>query len=1070
MADKKKPEDDLLEGFDDAFDDELDQAFGGPSPSGEKTEFFEKDSEKTEFAPKENNNEKTQVNLLEEEEPAQVESFSMEPTRGAYQSQVPTEDLSGLFQEPQEIEGQTDDPTTFEATRNSIGNQEGKTEIFEPPSTENLAAMIDSDLLEASGPISPGPSANKPKANPNAGDLSSLIEEEISGEEGQEGKTEDISSLIDSEVIEPSKSAPARFDRKMPEPPAISQPAKSIPKKDVSKSAAQDDLSYMRSEQSKTVRVWTKKQKTMLMAGLGVGCIAIAGGFFMVLNKMKSGPAPTDPAATSTTEAPVAAQPEKVVESAELLKELEEKYAQTAQYFVTDRFQSYTEATNRLEEILATYPNHKKANARLAEAILLKFDGYLDNERKNRVYQLLQKAEELEPNSVETLRTKARMLMVEGKIKDAAVRVDQAIALNPNDADALQTQGEILMADGNAKAAMASFAKVLGVQNNSVRAKYFLNLAKEKMGDLKGAKAGFAELITDMNAHPKSIIEKYAIAMNEGNFAKTKAELEQYLTEKDKDLSPLESAKGWQVIANALLKQNNKPGAIEALEKSVSKMALDHKTTFELGNLYFAQKDFQKASQHYSTSVTLDPENVDYLLQLGICLREQGRLKEAEEQLKKVTSKAPKKFDGLYQYAYTKYKLGYADEVMTQLNQNIKDNPQFIQGKILLGTIQVEKNDFKNAFQNFLAALSAARDKETSRMALMAMGDFYLKQELWTKAKQFYTQAATKDPENYDIHFALAKIDIQLNQINDAQGHLRQMQKINPASVEAKVLQAGILVEKEEYDKAIEVYKDVLKTRESDYETRISLAKVLMEKKEFAQALQELVQAYKYNADYYYTYYYMGLANRGVGDLAESERNLNKAIELMPKFYKAHYELGLTLLHKDEVGKGTAEMKQALELEPSFIEAMTALGDYYYDHSGFKEADQYYQQALKIQPNRPDVMLKLAKNYHEMGDDKKSIKLFQKILQLKPTSASIYYELGVLFEENNDPPQALRMYQKSLSLSPKDPRPYYQLGFLYKDLKQNAKAVAAFKNFLNYSPNAAEKKDIEDEIARLGGK
>ena len=161
-------------------------------------------------------------------------------------------------------------------------------------------------------------------------------------------------------------------------------------------------------------------------------------------------------------------------------------------------------------------------------------------------------------------------------------------------------------------------------------------------------------------------------------------------------------------------------------------------------------------------------------------------------------------------------------------------------------------------------------------MALMAMGDYYSKQELWTKAKEYYGQAAQKDSEDYDIHFALAKLDIQLRQINDAQAHLRQMLKINPTSVEGKVLQAGILVEQDEYDKAIDLYRDVLKTRDSDYETRIALSKALMAKKLYPEALQELVQAYKYNADYYYTYYYMGVANRGLGDMAEAERNFLK--------------------------------------------------------------------------------------------------------------------------------------------------------------------------------------------------
>lgn len=1109
MSDKKDNKggknltDDLLEGFDDSFDDELDQAFSESEDpmktmaepkgfvdrgSAEKTEFFQKDDERTEIFSKENTGEKTQVVMADEEgQPIQIESFGIEQTNGSASIKVPTEDLASLVdEEPLALEEKTEDPLALESTRNAKlpdqhpsedleglvpdfgGSSEGRTELFEGK-TEDLSSKIDNSLLEASNPGSE-------LKNVNTSDLASLIEEQInSDEEGKTemfgGKTEDLSSMIQSDVIEGGSLNPldvvsANPGKKFPDPPAMS---KSSSRKEPTNSpepiaAAEDSLSYMKSEASKTIRMMTKKQKVMIFSGAGLGVLLIAGGGLYFLLKGSEVPS-VDQAA-----APVESAPVKVIESEELLRELEEKYQQAQQYFITDRFQSYTEAANRLEEILSTFPNHKKANSRLAEAILLKFDGYLDSERKNRVYQLIEKAESIDANSVETLRSKARLLMYEGKLQDAAVRVQQALSVSASDYDSVQTQGEIQFAEKNYKAALAMFDKAMKLQPTSVRSKYFYYLTMVETGALKEAEVGFANLGADMNAHPKSNIEKYAIAIRKGNLDKAKIDLEQYLTEKDKDLSPSEAAQGWKIIADIHTKQGSTQGAIDALEKAVSKMALNHQFSYDLGNLYFNQKNFAKASQHYSTSVTLDPENIKYLTQLGISLREQGRLKEAEEQLKKVITKAPKDFEGLYQYAFTKYKLGYADEVVTQLELNIKENPQFLQGKLLLGTIQMEKNDFKNSLANFQEVIAKSKSANITKMAYMAMGNYYIAQEQWNKAKIYYTQANLKDPNNYDIHFALAKIDIQLGNIKDAQNHLHQMQKINPSSAEAKVLQAGILVEQKNYDKAIEVYRDVLKTKEDDYQTRIELAKVFMEKDKYSDAMGELVQAYKYNADYFNTYFHMGIAARGLGDLAESERNLQKAIQLMPKYYKAHYELGVTHLRKDDVKRGEESMKEALSINPTYMPALTGMGDYFYNNSSYNEASSYYQKALEAQPNQPELMLKLGKTYHEMGSEKKASALFQKIIQLNPKSSPIFYELGILFEENTNVSQALRMYQRSIALDRTNPRPHYQLGFLYKELGQNSKAIASFKSFLALAPDTIEKADIEDQIRKLGGK
>lgn len=1104
MADTKDPKsnltDDLLEGFDDSFDDQIEDPLleaEDPNktsvtgqqfiedikkPSTEKTEFAYKGEEKTEVVSKFSDSPDDPLDDFGDDLSPLTSASELEPTRTAI-AQPPkasTEDLSSLINDELPLEGRTEDQTVYESTRNSdqpriptedlsslmdpnavnFEGGEGKTEMQEGK-TEDLASMIDSDLLEASQPYRPSASQeHKPKTSTS--DLSSLIEEGISGE--HEGKTEDLSSLISGEMedeipltVQPQKPAARNF----PEPPRVQAPSKSVSKKESSSRPADQEeksMDFVKSEQSETKKVWNKPPKHILMIGAAVGVLIVIGAAGFIYKKVKSD-LPSEEIQ----------QQAQVVDSEQLMKELDEKYAQTPPYYLPDRFQGYSDAAGKLQEIVTTYPNHKKANARLAETILLKFDGYLDGDKKNKVYQLLEKAETVDSNSVGTLRAKARLLMVEGKVPDALVRIDQALNLDPNDPDTLQTLGEIKLANKDAKGALDAFMKVQELQPQSVRAKYFHYLALEKQKNYKEADAGFAEIAPDTSGHPRSFIERYAIGFQQGKFDSTKADLEGYLTGKEGDLSPYEASRGWKLIADEYVKRGDTKNAIESLEKAVGKMALNHEYTFQLGNMYFKQNNFEKASQHYSTSVTLSPENVDYLLQLGISLHKQGRLKEAEEQLKTVVTKEPKNFEGLYQHAYTKYKLGFVDEVVPQLELNIKENPDFLQGRLLLGTIQMEKNDLKNAFNNFDFVLKNTKNGDIRRLALLSMGTYYQKQEMWAKAKQNFQQALVGDPENYDINNALAKISVQLGQPAEAEIYLKKILKINPDSVDAKVLQAGILAGKKEYDKAIALYQDVIKARENDFETRIALGKVYLDKDMAKEAVNEFMLAYKYNADYFYTFYYLGIANRKYGDLAESERNLMKAVDLMPKFYKVHYELGLTLLKKEDIKRGTEEMNKALDLEPTFFPALADLGSYYFDRSAFDDANVYFTKALKLQPNNVDLLVKQAKTYRELGNDKKSIAMFQKILQLKPTSAAVYHDLGLTFEENGDYNQALIMYQRAINLAPNEPRHYLQLGFLYKAMRQNVKATGMFKKFLQLNPNAVEKADIEDEIRKLTG-
>lgn len=1114
----KKTTDDLLEGFDDSFDDAIDMQ--NNASTQERTEYFDQNEEsnngkteifskeispgpeKTEFEPKsEQHSEKTQVVMEDELEQSVPLDFSNSPdaTRNAINPKVPTEDLASLLLEENSAEeGGTEDASKFEATNlsdnprvhtedlsglmdedDSEASSEGRTELFEVK-TEDFSSAAGAFVANKDTVLPTKSALKDPKEilpRETSSNIASLIEEEVGSPAPKkapekESMSEDLSSMLDSSAMEGATDdeiQEAATDDDLSEQIEPGTRASTRSKSEVA--ASDESIVPARSEASRTIKVRTITQKYMFVGILAVVVVAGVAGFKVYKSKKQAaspGAQSTTPDTTSTPAAP-ATDSGKVIDSQELLKDLEEKYNQANQYFITDRFQSYTEAESRLNEIITTYPNHKKANARLAEAILLKFDGYLDSDRQNRVYQLLEKAEAVDPNSVETLRAKARLLMFQNKNSEAIIRAQQATNLNPNDSEAHQIEGEVFLALDKQKEALADFSKALDLQPNSNRAKYYYYLTLEKQGSLKAAAAGFAKISSDMNVHPKSYIEKYVVESKIGNSEKAKEELKKYLTSKEAELSPPEASMGWKMISSIERKNGNIAAATQALEKAVAKMALDHEAAYELGNLYFRQNNFEKSSQYYSTASSLSPDNVDYLLQLGISLRNQGKLKEAEEALKKVTTKAPKNFDGLYQYSYTKYKLGFVEDVVAQLQLNIQENPNFLLGKILLGNIQLDKNDLKNSLDNFQQALGASKDRNVIKMALISLGNYYVKQELWAKAKTYFQQANQKDPQNYDVLTALAKISIKVGSVSEVQSYLDQMKKINANNTEGKSLQAGLLARQKEYDKAIELYREIIKANESNYEARVDLAKVYIDKKDYSTAIVELNAAYKYNAEYFYTFYYLGIADREIHDLQESERNLIKATSILPNFYKGHYELGLTYLAKEDLKKGEDEMKIALQAEPSFIYPKIAMGDYYFNHDVFNIANKYYLEADKLKPNDVELMQKLAKTQHELGEDIKAIETYQKVIRLNP-SAESYLELGILYEENNQLNSALNSYQHAIASNPKDAKPYYQMGFLYRQMSQNKKAVQAFQNYLRLNPETVEKGDIEDQIKKLSAK
>jgi tetratricopeptide (TPR) repeat protein len=145
-------------------------------------------------------------------------------------------------------------------------------------------------------------------------------------------------------------------------------------------------------------------------------------------------------------------------------------------------------------------------------------------------------------------------------------------------------------------------------------------------------------------------------------------------------LSPLNPVR-YKAAADILMVRERYSDAVSLLEKAV-KAGLEFKELYNhLSQAYFMMKDFPKALRYVKSALGLDPENVTFLNQMGICLKNMNQFDEASKVYNQIIKLDPDNVAALYNKAMLHDSRGEAADAIKLLERALKKEPTFGQAK-----------------------------------------------------------------------------------------------------------------------------------------------------------------------------------------------------------------------------------------------------------------------------------------------------------------------------------------------------------------------------------------------------
>lgn len=179
------------------------------------------------------------------------------------------------------------------------------------------------------------------------------------------------------------------------------------------------------------------------------------------------------------------------------------------------------------------------------------------------------------------------------------------------------------------------------------------------------------------------------------------------------------------------------------------------------------------------------------------------------------------------------------------------------------------------------------------------------------------------------------------------------------------------------------------------------------------------------------------------------------------------YTSGVERLDRKD-DKGLADLENAIGISPYYFDALSRLGKEYAVRKNYEKAYPFLLRAIDINARSYSSYYTLGIAFYQLNQIPAATKAAEACVTLRSDAVDAHLLYGTLLRLGGGYQEAETELKKALSLA-KTPVPdiHWQLALLYNKLNRNKEAADQLEAFLKISPDAADKKEIRDLIAKL---
>lgn len=674
------------------------------------------------------------------------------------------------------------------------------------------------------------------------------------------------------------------------------------------------------------------------------------------------------------------------------------------------------DALQDFEQAVRLMPQSNAARTDLTNLMLGAYIG--DPKRPQFLYDLLRKYSDewlrRDPNSMQGLRIKGYIAMLEQRPEEAVDLFERAHRSNPRDekiadglmdalfranrlADAEKVGLEFI--DSNPKASDIYDAlvriytsahrtedaeKILTrkVQANPRENAYILQLASFYAGEHN--KPAMEQTMQRFLSNPGNA---RGVHVEAGDFYQSigdlNAALAQYRAEKTANKT--EELLCQNRVARILLLQNNRKEGLEVLNRTLTQYPDDAEARALRATLLIGEPGAGKPGQ-------------------GV------------DDLRAISEKNPNDLFMKFLLARGLAESGDYAEARTRLTEIVKLRPQFLDAHLLLADIAFRQHDLMGTLEQTEAALQVDPRNLRARMlrgsALRQEGDF-------DQAESVLSGLARQVPESVDVRLELAYLSLNRRSYADAETAFNKILESHPTEWRAVAGLVDTDLAQNRADKAFARLDEELTRSHGAPAVRYLLATTALRSGKYNVAIDNFIELANQTPSSIEPLIKLADVYQLKGDVHNAIASLQKAALLQPKDPRPAALLPFLLESENRVQEAKQVARRALATSPKNPVAMNNLA-YLLAETGdnLDEAVRLARAAVSQSPNNPVFLDTLGFVYLKRDQNDDALDIFSRLIRRYPDDAACAYHTGMAWYQKGDRTRAKSLLSHALDLRP----------------------------------------------------
>ncbi|WP_434148313.1 XrtA/PEP-CTERM system TPR-repeat protein PrsT [Methylocaldum gracile subsp. desertum] len=433
------------------------------------------------------------------------------------------------------------------------------------------------------------------------------------------------------------------------------------------------------------------------------------------------------------------------------------------------------------------------------------------------------------------------------------------------------------------------------------------------------------------------------------------------------------------MLVLALIQQKKPDEAIEAARKLMSKMPGDPMPDNLLGTAYMSKGDTDKAREHWTAALKLNPDYATAALNLAKLELRGNNHDAASQRYQQILQRDPKNLAALIGLAQIAEMRKDYQNMEKYLKEARERNPKVLRPSVLLSRYFLAQG-------KPLQALEVARDAEANNpdhpLALQSLGLAQSANDQGASAIATFKKLVSKVPGNPEYRHQLAQALYKKGEKQAARVEWESVLKQAPDYMPALLAKAEFNLQDKNYREALKIAEDIKAKH-----PKLAVGFQMDGDVRFAQKL-----------------------------FKEALASYEKAFQLAPnsalarRLFQTRHALG----QDPEAFDGLTHWLQSSQDD---VESWMMLAMAYQEAGRQKEAVEAYEKAQSLRPENSLVQNNLAWLYQELGSDK-ALPLAEKLLPASENRPEVMDTVGWIFVQNGKQKEGLNLLQDAAVHAP----------------------------------------------------